>query len=72
MNNEFRVGILGATGVVSQRFIQLLEYHPQFEVTALAGSDRLQGRVYSEACVWRWFACSRSQRSRGVWDELRI
>lgn len=53
MNSKFRVGILGATGVVGQRFIQLLEDHPQFEVTALAASDRSQGKVYSEACAWR-------------------
>ena len=53
MNSKFRVGILGATGVVGQRFIQLLETHPQFEVTALAASDRSQGKAYSEACVWR-------------------
>ena len=53
MNNRFRVGILGATGVVGQRFIQLLELHPQFEVTALAASDRSQGKTYAEACTWR-------------------
>ena len=53
MNKKHRVGILGATGVVGQRFIQLLEDHPQFEVTALAASDRSQGKAYSEACVWR-------------------
>jgi aspartate-semialdehyde dehydrogenase len=53
MNNKLRVGILGATGVVGQRFIQLLEEHPQFEVTALAASDRSQGKAYAEACVWR-------------------
>jgi aspartate-semialdehyde dehydrogenase len=53
MNSKLRVGILGATGVVGQRFIQLLEDHPQFEVTALAASDRSQGKDYSEACVWR-------------------
>jgi aspartate-semialdehyde dehydrogenase len=53
MNNKFRVGILGATGVVGQRFIQLLEDHPQFEVTGLAASDRSQGKTYAEACVWR-------------------
>src|SRR5215831_3444689 len=52
-NKRFRVGILGATGVVGQRFIQLLERHPQFEVTALAASDRSQGKTYAEACVWR-------------------
>jgi aspartate-semialdehyde dehydrogenase len=53
MNGKFRVGILGATGVVGQRFIQLLKDHPQFEVTALAASDRSQGKTYAEACVWR-------------------
>ena len=52
-NSNFRVGILGATGVVGQRFIQLLEDHPQFEVVALAASDRSQGKTYAEACVWR-------------------
>jgi len=50
---NFRVGILGATGVVGQRFIQLLEGHPQFEVAALAASDRSQGKTYAEACKWR-------------------
>jgi aspartate-semialdehyde dehydrogenase len=53
MSNKFRVGILGATGTVGQRFIQLLEDHPQFEVTALAASDRSQGKTYAEACAWR-------------------
>src|SRR5260370_15421090 len=53
MNSKFRVGILGATGVVGQRFIQLLDAHPQVEVTALAASDRSQGKTYAEACVWR-------------------
>src|SRR6185436_14025422 len=50
---NFRVGILGATGVVGQRFIQLLEGHPQFEIAALAASDRSQGKTYAEACKWR-------------------
>jgi aspartate-semialdehyde dehydrogenase len=53
MTKKLRVGILGATGTVGQRFIQLLEDHPQFEVTALAASDRSAGKVYSEACAWR-------------------
>jgi len=53
MTNKFRVGILGATGVVGQRFIQLLEHHPQFEVTVLAASDRSRGKTYADACVWR-------------------
>ena len=50
---KLRVGILGATGVVGQRFIQLLEDHPQFEVAALAASGRSQGKTYAEACTWR-------------------
>lgn len=53
MDRKYRVGILGATGTVGQRFIQLLERHPQFELTALAASDRSQGKAYSEACAWR-------------------
>src|SRR5881394_1832518 len=53
MTRKFRVGILGATGMVGQRFIQLLENHPQFEVSALAASDRSQGKTYREACQWR-------------------
>jgi aspartate-semialdehyde dehydrogenase len=50
---KLRVGILGATGTVGQRFVQLLENHPQFEVCALAASDRSQGKTYAEACAWR-------------------
>jgi aspartate-semialdehyde dehydrogenase len=53
MNRKYRVGILGATGMVGQRFIQLLVDHPQFEVTAVAASDRSQGKTYGEACTWR-------------------
>ncbi|HEV8590820.1 MAG TPA: aspartate-semialdehyde dehydrogenase [Pyrinomonadaceae bacterium] len=50
---KYRVGILGATGTVGQRFVQLLERHPQFEVTALAASDRSAGKRYAEACAWK-------------------
>src|SRR5258706_11298803 len=53
MTKKFRVGILGATGMVGQRFIQLLEDHPQFEITALAASDRSQGKKFQKACTWR-------------------
>ena len=48
-----RVGILGATGTVGQRFVRLLEGHPQFTVTAVAASDRSAGKVFAEACLWR-------------------
>src|SRR2546423_15318249 len=47
------VGILGATGIVGQRFIQMLESHPWFEVAWLAASDRSEGREYSDAARWR-------------------
>lgn len=48
-----RVGILGATGMVGQRFIQLLSEHPWFEITWVAASDRSAGKRYDEACRWK-------------------
>src|SRR5580692_6200436 len=53
MKNKLSVGILGATGMVGQRYIQLLENHPWFEVTWLAASDRSSGKTYGEAARWR-------------------
>jgi aspartate-semialdehyde dehydrogenase len=53
MSNKLPVGILGATGIVGQRFIQMLEHHPWFEVAWLAASDRSEGRSYAEAARWR-------------------
>src|SRR5438309_4916036 len=53
MTRKIPVGILGATGVVGQRFIQMLENHPWFEVAWLAASDRSEGKTYSEAARWR-------------------
>ncbi len=47
------IGILGATGMVGQRYIQLLENHPWFEVAWLAASDRSSGKTYGEAANWR-------------------
>lgn len=44
---------MGATGTVGQRFAQLLEGHPQFEITAMAASDRSAGKPYTEACAWK-------------------
>jgi aspartate-semialdehyde dehydrogenase len=52
-SHQRRVGILGATGTVGQRFVRMLEHHPWFTVTALAASDRSQGRPYGDACTWR-------------------
>ena len=53
MPNKIPVGILGATGIVGQRFIQLLEHHPWFEVAWMAASDRSEGKPYAEAARWR-------------------
>lgn len=50
--NKIPVGVLGATGAVGQRFIQLLAGHPWFEVTALAASERSAGKRYAEVCKW--------------------
>ncbi len=50
--NQIRVGILGATGMVGQRFIQLLADHPWFEITAVAASERSVGQRYGDACHW--------------------
>lgn len=52
-DQKIPVGILGATGVVGQRFIQLLEHHPQFEVAWLAASERSAGQEYGSAVRWR-------------------
>ncbi len=48
-----KVGILGATGTVGQRFVQMLAGHPWFEIGWLAASDRSAGRMYGEACRWK-------------------
>ncbi|HUY94236.1 MAG TPA: aspartate-semialdehyde dehydrogenase [Terracidiphilus sp.] len=53
MQNKYPIGILGATGMVGQRFIQLLENHPWFEIAWLAASDRSSGRKYGDAAKWR-------------------
>ena len=53
MKTKHPVGILGATGMVGQRYIQLLEDHPWFEVSWLAASDRSSGKTYGEAAKWR-------------------
>ena len=53
MQTKTPVGILGATGIVGQRFVQMLEHHPWFEVAWLAASDRSEGQPYAEAAHWR-------------------
>lgn len=54
MSSKLRVGILGGTGMVGQRFISLLENHPWFEVTTIAASPRSAGKTYEEAVGNRW------------------
>ncbi len=54
MNNKLRVGIVGGTGMVGQRFVILLENHPFFEVKVIAASKNSAGRTYEEAVADRW------------------
>ena len=54
MSEKLRVGILGGTGMVGQRFISLLENHPWFEVVTIAASERSAGKTYEEAVGGRW------------------
>ena len=54
MSEKLKVGILGGTGMVGQRFVALLENHPWFEVTAIAASPRSAGKTYEEAVGDRW------------------
>ena len=54
MSEKLKVGILGGTGMVGQRFISLLENHPWFEVTTIAASPRSAGKTYEEAVGDRW------------------
>src|ERR1700678_4340563 len=53
MKTSLPTGILGATGMVGQRFIQLLENHPWFEIAWLAASDKSSGKTYGEAVRWK-------------------
>ncbi|CVI73044.1 MAG TPA: aspartate-semialdehyde dehydrogenase [Candidatus Anaerobutyricum stercoris] len=54
MDQKLKVGILGGTGMVGQRFISLLENHPWYEVTTIAASPRSAGKTYEEAVGGRW------------------
>src|SRR5215469_14818620 len=53
MATKLPVGILGATGIVGQRFVQMLAHHPWFQVAWLAASDRSEGRPYGDAARWK-------------------
>jgi aspartate-semialdehyde dehydrogenase len=62
---KIEVGILGATGMVGQRFVSLLEDHPWFELTWLAASDKSAGKAYAEACHWR-LRTAMPEKVRGI------
>ena len=53
---EYKVGIIGGTGMVGQRFITLMENHPWFRLTVIAASARSAGKPYGEAAEKRWAA----------------
>jgi aspartate-semialdehyde dehydrogenase len=55
LNSKLKVGIVGATGMVGQRFVSLLHEHPWFEVSCVAASERSAGKSYMEAVKDRWF-----------------
>src|SRR5689334_10114015 len=75
---KLRVGILGATGMVGQRFVTLLDQHPWFEVTSVAASPRSAGKSYGEAVGDTWKMDSRIPRKvkqfivRSVIDNMQI
>ena len=54
MNQKIKVGVLGATGMVGQRYIKLLENHPWFEISYVAASPRSAGKLYKDAVQNRW------------------
>src|SRR5262245_10278327 len=58
MANKLKVGVLGATGMVGQRFVSLLADHPWFEIAAVAASASSAGKSYAEAVSGRWTLAS--------------
>ncbi|MBQ8291938.1 MAG: aspartate-semialdehyde dehydrogenase [Clostridia bacterium] len=64
---NFNVGVIGATGMVGQRFLRLLENHPWFNVTVLAASSRSAGKPYTEALNGKWaFECPIPEKYRAM------
>ena len=64
---KFNVGVIGATGMVGQRFLRLLENHPWFNVTVLAASARSAGKTYAEAVGDKWaFECPMPEKYRSL------
>ena len=51
---QYKVGVIGATGMVGQRFVTLMEHHPWFHLTVVAASGRSAGKTYEEAIGDRW------------------
>ena len=51
---QYKVGVIGCTGMVGQRFVTLMEHHPWFRLTALAASSRSAGKTYAQAVEGRW------------------
>ena len=51
---KYKVGVIGGTGMVGQRFVTLMENHPWFQLTAIAASPRSAGKTYEEAVAHRW------------------
>ena len=71
MSEKLRVGILGATGMVGQRFISLLENHPWFEVTTLAASPRSAGKTYERSSWWTLENGYSNARSSKIYDRKK-
>lgn len=69
MEKKIEVGILGATGTVGQRFVQLLENHPWFELKWLAASDKSAGKRYREACSWQLEGAPPTEAAERVVEE---
>ena len=63
MRKEYRVGIIGATGMVGQRFVTLMEGHPWFRLTAIAASGRSAGKTYEEAVAGVIHSMARTARN---------
>ncbi len=75
MKKNYRVGIIGATGMVGQRFITLLQNHPFFEITLLAASKRSAGKKYSDLMTNRWVMSEKYNKNIGemtIYDALDI
>ena len=69
---KYRVGVIGGTGMVGQRFVTLLENHPWFQLTAIAASSRSAGKTYEEAIGGRWALMSPCPgRPRTWWCSTR-